>query len=67
MSSSKSGLHCLNCEQSEREAPLLHLHYNGNELWICSQCLPTLIHAPQKLVGKLENAENIKPATHNKH
>jgi hypothetical protein len=67
MSSSKLGLHCLNCEQSERETPLLHLHYNGNELWICPQCLPTLIHAPQKLIGKLENAENIKPATHNKH
>jgi hypothetical protein len=67
MSSSKSGLHCLNCEQSERETPLLHMHYNGDELWICSQCLPTLIHAPQKLVGKLENAEQIRPAAQHKH
>jgi hypothetical protein len=67
MSSSKSELHCLNCEQSERETPLLHLHFNGDEKWICSQCLPTLIHAPQKLVGKLENAEQIKPAAHHKH
>ncbi|MGA3287392.1 MAG: hypothetical protein ABSD46_08195 [Bacteroidota bacterium] len=67
MSSSKSGLHCLNCKQSERETPLLHLRYNGDELWICSQCLPTLIHAPQKLIGKLENAEQIRPAAHHKH
>jgi hypothetical protein len=67
MSPSKPGLYCLNCRQSERETPLLHLHYNGNEQWICSQCLPTLIHAPQKLVGKLENAEQIKPAAHHKH
>jgi hypothetical protein len=67
MSPSKSELHCLNCEQSERETPLLYLHYNGDELWICSQCLPTLIHAPQKLVGKLANAEQIRPAAKHKH
>jgi len=67
MSSSKSLLHCLNCEQSDRETPLLHMHYNGDEVWICSQCLPTLIHAPQKLIGKLANAEQIRPAAHHKH
>jgi hypothetical protein len=59
--------HCLNCDTSENETPLLHLHYKKAELWICSQCLPTLIHAPQKLVGKIENAEQIKPAEHHKH
>jgi hypothetical protein len=58
---------CLSCDQSELEAPLLQLRYNKKELWICSKCLPTLIHAPQKLVGKLEQAENIKPAQHQKH
>jgi hypothetical protein len=63
----KPELHCLNCEQSERETPLLHLRYSGSDLWMCSQCLPTLIHAPQKLVGKLENAEQIRPALHHKH
>ncbi len=67
MAIEKSALHCLNCEKSERETPLLHLHYGGEELWICSQCLPTLIHAPQKLVGKIENAEQIKPAAQHKH
>jgi hypothetical protein len=63
----KAELHCLNCEKSEYETPLLHLHYNREELWICSQCLPTLIHAPQKLIGKIENAEQIKPAAQHKH
>lgn len=67
MAINNSELHCLNCEQSERETPLLHMHYNGDELWICSQCLPTLIHAPRKLVGKIKNTENIKPAIHHKH
>lgn len=63
----KSGKQCLHCEQSEYDTPLLHLHYDGSEQWICSQCLPTLIHAPQKMAGKLKNAENIKPAAHHKH
>jgi hypothetical protein len=64
MSSVISEKHCLHCNISENQNPLLNLHYNGKELWICSQCLPTLIHAPQKLVGKLENAEQILPAKH---
>jgi len=67
MSTSKQELRCLSCELSELDAPLLHLRFDTKELWICSQCLPTLIHAPQKLIGKLTNAENIKPAQHHKH
>jgi hypothetical protein len=63
----KSELHCLSCEKPESETPLLHLHYSGEELWICSQCLPTLIHAPQKLAGKIKNADHIKPAEQHKH
>jgi hypothetical protein len=67
MSSTKSKTQCLNCERSDAETPLLHLRYNGDELWICSQCLPTLIHAPQKLSGKIDNADQIKPAEQHKH
>jgi hypothetical protein len=67
MDSAKAELHCLNCEMSERDTPLLHLQYCGEELWICSQCLPTLIHAPQKLAGKIKNADQIKPAEKHKH
>jgi hypothetical protein len=67
MVSETSELHCVNCEKSDRETPLLHLQYCGEELWICSQCLPTLIHAPQKLDGKIKNADRIKPAERHKH
>ena len=67
MSDAKQELRCLNCELSELDVPLLHLRFDTKELWICSQCLPTLIHAPQKLVGKLANAEKIKPAEQHKH
>jgi hypothetical protein len=67
MTTLKTELHCLNCKKSECETPLLHLHYSGEELWICSQCLPTLIHAPQKLAGKIKNADQIEPAEKHEH
>jgi hypothetical protein len=51
---------CLNCSRPETEMPLVSLRYSGSQAWICSQCLPVLIHHPKKLVGRLEGAENIE-------
>lgn len=48
---------CLNCTRSETEIPLVILRYAGNETWICSQCLPVLIHRPEQLAGKLTGAD----------
>jgi hypothetical protein len=53
--------HCLNCGRSEEMVPLVNLRYSGNQAWICSQCLPTLIHRPGQLAGKMANAENFTP------
>ncbi len=55
---------CLNCERPETATPLVALRYNGSQAWICSQCLPLLIHQPQRLIGRLEGAENLTPAQH---
>lgn len=44
---------CLNCGNSEQQVPLVSMRFNGESNWICSQCLPTLIHKPQQLVEKL--------------
>ena len=57
-------LHCLNCERDETIIPLVSLRYAGEQAWICSQCLPILIHDPQRLVGRLAGAEHIEPAEH---
>jgi hypothetical protein len=54
----------LNCARSENDMPLVVLRYRGRAAWICSQCLPLLIHHPQELIGKLEGAEKIEPAAH---
>ena len=64
---SPTEIRCVSCERPEADTPLLALRYAGHSLWICSQCLPTLIHAPQKLAGKLVNADQIRPAPRHGH
>ena len=58
---------CLNCGTSEQERPLITLKFQGKELSICPQCLPTLIHKPYELADKLPDltpAENPPPDDH---
>ena len=35
---------CLRCGNSERRAILLPVRTEGRSLWVCTSCLPTLIH-----------------------
>ena len=51
---------CLVCNKTEEEVPLVIMTFKGEELRICPQHIPVLIHEPQKLVGMLEGAENLK-------
>ena len=44
---------CLKGGTSELERPLLTLKFQGDELHICPQCLPILIHRPHALTEKL--------------
>lgn len=55
---------CLSCDRTEQQIPLLVLQYTGSQITICPQCLPVLIHAPQKLTGKLPGAESMSGAQH---
>ncbi len=55
---------CLSCKRSEKEIPLVTLTYSSKPAYICSHCLPLLIHHPEQLIGKLQGAENIPPAEH---
>ena len=64
MNETKTPYRCLNCSRSEADIPLVSLRHAGNQAWICSQCLPVLIHHPQQLIGKLAGAEQIEPAAH---
>lgn len=57
-------IHCLVCEQTQEQIPLLTISYQNGTFHICPQHLPVLIHNPQMLAGKLPGAEGMLPAQH---
>lgn len=44
---------CLSCGRSEVDVPVIVLRLAGHEVHICPQCLPALIHHPDRLTEKL--------------
>lgn len=36
--------HCFRCDTGEDRAPLLPVRHKGQSLWVCTRCLPALIH-----------------------
>jgi hypothetical protein len=53
--------HCLSCNRSEEQTPLIALQYAGSRIWICPQCLPVLIHHAEQLADKLAGMEQGTP------
>ncbi|HMP75011.1 MAG TPA: hypothetical protein PKE12_01825 [Kiritimatiellia bacterium] len=47
---------CLNCGNSEENFPLVSLRFRGKPLWVCTQCMPVVIHQPGRIAGKLPGA-----------
>ena len=54
--SANTPLKCLNCGRSENDGPLVSLRYSGQAMYVCSGCMPTLIHKPEEVAGKLKTA-----------
>ena len=52
---------CISCEREENIVPLVSITYAQNATWICTQCLPTLIHNPDKLQPKFQNMDVENP------
>ena len=44
---------CIQCNRTSEEVPLLAMRHRGEDLWICPQHLPILIHKPQELADRL--------------
>jgi len=55
---------CINCDRSDQQVPLLVMEYQDRDLHICPQCLPLLIHKPEKLSQKLPGMQPGKPVEH---
>ncbi len=52
---------CLVCQRDSHATPLIAITYREQQLWICPQHLPILIHNPAELAGRLPGAENLQP------
>lgn len=35
---------CFRCDAGEEQVPLLPVRHQGRSLWVCTRCLPALIH-----------------------
>lgn len=55
---------CLQCERTSDEVPLINVKFREQDLWICPQHLPILIHKPAQLADKLPGAEALDAAEH---
>lgn len=52
---------CISCDRPENVVPLVSITFAKNATWICTQCLPTLIHDPNKLADKFANMDTDNP------
>ncbi len=57
MTDTKTEVTCLNCGNKESQVPMISIRFGGKPLWVCSQCMPVLIHEPNALAAKLAALE----------
>ena len=50
---------CLNCGATEQQVPLVSIRFNQAGDWICTQCLPTLIHGSINQFGRAGDASAV--------
>lgn len=55
---------CLNCNRTDKQAPLLNIVFKGEKKFICAQCFPILIHKIHLLADKLPGVETTPSADH---
>jgi hypothetical protein len=63
MSSSEKNS-CVLCKQDSHQVPLVSIQYRDQQLWICSQHMPVLIHEPHKLAGVLPGTDKLEGVDH---
>lgn len=45
---------CLICGRSETQLPLVAQRYRGQSIWVCTGCMPLVIHHPEEVRDRLE-------------
>ncbi len=56
---------CFNCQRSEDEIPVISWKYQGQALWVCSECMPSIIHKWPQVVARMEQQKEELSHQHN--
>ncbi|RMH73855.1 MAG: hypothetical protein D6675_01515 [Gemmatimonadetes bacterium] len=64
MSQPVSNPHCVYCQRTSDQVPLIPIMFKGEELHICSQHMPVLIHHPEQLAEFMPGTENLEGHQH---
>ncbi len=57
----QENMQCIHCARTVHQVPLIPVHTQDGQTFICPQCLPILIHKPQQLADKLRGADALTP------
>ncbi|MCA9969042.1 MAG: hypothetical protein KC425_02445 [Anaerolineales bacterium] len=47
---------CFNCGRSDQEIPIINWQYREQPLWVCSECMPMLIHKWAQVKARLDQS-----------
>ncbi len=53
---------CFNCGNQDKQLPLVHVQYKGEQFYVCPGCMPSLIHRSESVADKIEAAYAEKTA-----
>ncbi len=56
MTINKTIRNCILCQRSDCDVPVVLWSYRENQFFVCSMCLPTLIHELEEVVIRLATA-----------
>lgn len=48
---------CFNCDRNEDMIPVIAWRYQGQALWVCSECMPLLIHKWQQVAANIQKVQ----------
>lgn len=58
MTNTISNDRCFNCARDEYVIPLIAWRFQGRDLWVCSECMPLLIHKWRQVQEQLAKVES---------
>ena len=49
MNQGQSVDNCFGCENTDEEKTLISIKYKNNNIWVCADCLPKMLHGQKNI------------------